>query len=108
MRNYSPNSSIVDQVRTVGQLLLHHPTTDVCARNKQNKVVHWADETASCFCYMGAVFAVSSQFNFSRTSLFEACECAIGLSDFDGWDWDNLDVIQRKEVATKLANYRGE
>lgn len=103
-------TELVDAVRTVGQLLLHHPTTREAARNKYGHPVDVTAKSACKFCYVGAVDAVCHNLKVTWWQLDRACDNVLVGPDksFAPFDWDRGTREQRKEWATKLANYTGE
>lgn len=101
------------QVRMVGHLLLAHPTTGTLARNRSGDKIDLDDKQASCFCFVGACWAVSTALLGASigggTELAGRCSLELGQS-FNrlnmGYSWDSATDAQRTEWATKLANYK--
>lgn len=97
-----------DAVRTVGQLLLHNPTTGAVSRSADNDEVHYLAKDACKFCYIGASFFVAHRLlldGWYTEELLEACDKVAGRT-IDGESWDDASDKQRKRWATKLANYK--
>lgn len=119
--NMTKNEKLVDAVRTVGQLLLHRPTSGVMARDNYLNEVSFRSSEACRFCYVGACNVVNACFfgaHYKDTSykigkdtvfgnkVSGACDKALGMC-VDGDSWDSASPKQRKLWATKLANFKG-
>ncbi len=95
-------------IRTVGQLILHHPTTGRLARNNLSMGTDPTDSEACQFCYIGAAYLVASSLLNDPDygdRLSRECDNVIGRM-ISGPSWDNASDSQRTEWANKLANYK--
>jgi hypothetical protein len=104
------NKNLLDAIRTTGQLLLHHPTTDVQARDPQGNAVGTDDKDACCFCYTGATSVVATTLKVNWCSLDSHCDFILrgrGKKLMPS-DWDSATPKQPKTWAQKLANYTGK
>ncbi len=99
----------IDAIRTVGQLLLHNPTTGASARDAQGDPVSPLNTSACCFCYTGAACFVAEYTGISWLRLDRICaDVLVGRSDsLVPQDWDEAGNKQRKAWAQKLADFEG-
>jgi len=100
-------NKLITAVRTVGQLLLHNPTTEAFARNKYRKEVDELSPKACRFCHMGAIRVVSDRLNVDYVHLDKECDKALGFVGGPS-SWDLSSKKDRREWALKLANYTGD
>jgi hypothetical protein len=107
--NMTTNDTLTDAVRTVGQLLLHHPTTGEVAKDRTGRAVDTTSKSACKFCYVGAVDAVARKLDVAWAKLDRKCDDILAGPGnyFDADDWDEGSNKQRKAWATKLANFKG-
>lgn len=109
--NNTLNPALIDAVRTVGQLLLHRPTSGVMCRNVNGKEIDINDMNAAYFCYVGACKLTDNLLLNHEVgyvdSAWGACDKVLGRM-IDGTVWDSASPRTRKRWATKLANYTGE
>ncbi len=107
MNNQEPISTCI---RTVGHLLLAHPTTGKIARDWSGNYVPYFDPQAECFCFVGACCLVEDTFDPDlEEGLSSRCAKVLG-DEFDDThradSWDSATDAQRTEWANKLANYK--
>ncbi len=105
------NEPMSVKIRMIGHLLLAHPTTGVEARSVTGSEVDPLEDSASCFCYVGAARAVSNALDgntWNWLKLSDACDEVIGFRNglISGDDWDKAGPKKRKQWATKLADYK--
>ena len=94
-------------LRMVGQLLLHHPTTVVRARNRYGESVDALDKDATSWCLVGALTVVGELLNhpYLRPAVCSIVNLRPGQCNL-GLHWDCSSDLQRHNWATELANYK--
>lgn len=102
------DQTLITAIRTVGQLLLHHPTTGFYARNSQGEICDYERSDASCFCFLGACHLVQKRLRLSNwCSLVEECGKLLSWGNYHHARWDNATNEQRQAWAQKLADFNG-
>lgn len=95
--------TIDDGVRMVGQLLLHHPTTRFFARRPDGTSCFSFDSEAYCFCFVGAVTAVSNKLGLNEALLLEMCQESSNCTG--PRMWDDASDVDRELFALRMAEY---
>ena len=93
-----------DAVRTVGQLLLHRPTTGTFADDCEGNPVLADSKEAYCFCFLGAILAVSDKLHVNVADLGSLCSSISGCTGMYAWDTGRMSA--QKLYALKLADYQ--
>jgi hypothetical protein len=101
--------TVGDGVRMVGQLLLHHPTTGYYAKDLSGHNCSSQSPQASCFCYEGALYRVSTTLGTHCMDVDVRISRMLFNTDYDmhAAQWDNATDAQRSEWAQKMADYKG-
>lgn len=101
--------TVGDAIRMIGQLLLHHPTTEYYARDKDGKMCDSFAPAAFCFCYLGALRAVIQRLNVGYWAVNDTIGVLIwGTQDYmDATKWDGGSDLDRRSWAQKMADYNG-
>lgn len=90
-------------IRMVGHLLEHHSTTGSYARTKTGHHTTATDEDASCFCFVGAVWAVTRKMGGNWKILANECSSHLNWTGLqEPKQWDSATDSQRLAWARKL------
>ncbi len=97
-----------DAIRTIGQLLLHRPTSHREARNLRGAPVECTAPDAATFCFLGAVGVVQRRlYGVEFHKLLDLCKSICAMEDrAASCQWDYASDSQRRIWAQKLAEYR--
>jgi hypothetical protein len=93
-----------DAIRTVGQLLLHRPTTGDDARDNNGNPVDYRSPNACCFCYSGATALVADKFKVPGRSIRDEVNRYFEF-EVDWVKWDDREPFWRKNIALCLCEY---
>lgn len=99
-----------DGLRMMGHLLEHHPTTYAYARNKSHYPVSGTNESAVCWCLVGASQAVAKVLNISSVGLRNGALKALWrdsgtnadlVNIWDSWfsTWTHAQIVERLKSA---------
>jgi hypothetical protein len=103
--------TINDGLRTMGQLLLAHPTTGLLARDRDGREAYPTESQASCFCFIGAAMAAENALNLQRPRsllgqvLDRAAAKLLDVEYYNTADnWDSASDEGRRDMALALCS----
>lgn len=95
-------------VRMVGHLLEHHPTTGEAARTIESTPTDPCSTGAACWCYLGAIEAVTGWNGLEFDDVYDESSRQLGLScasEVEKWEGKGTSKKSRLTIARKLQNY---